>query len=153
MTAPILIVGGGIVVEHRPLPDGRSNIVVVGQARLRLEEVDDTTELPYRRARATLLADLPHSVPESDRTALVAAATMFASEVKKHDDTFRLELPSSAPAAVIADACASQLVVDPGARQAMLEELDPRLRVRMVMKQLAVQHGAMLGDAPDRVLN
>ncbi|HEY8075628.1 MAG TPA: LON peptidase substrate-binding domain-containing protein, partial [Labilithrix sp.] len=30
--------GGGIVVEHQELADGRSNIVVLGQARLRLEE-------------------------------------------------------------------------------------------------------------------
>jgi uncharacterized protein len=42
------IAGGGLVVEHQPLPDGRSNIVVLGQARLRLEELEPEVGIPYR---------------------------------------------------------------------------------------------------------
>jgi ATP-dependent Lon protease len=82
------IAGGGIVIEHQPLADGRSNIVVRGQARLRLEELELDDDRPFRMARATVLEDLPVSVRQNDRTALVAAATMFASEVKKHDPSF-----------------------------------------------------------------
>lgn len=142
--------GGGLVIEHQPLLDGRSNIVVAGQVRLRLEEIppDDDHPLPYRRAQATVLEPMDAVVPENDRTALVAAASMFAAEVKKHDPFFQFKLPPALDAGDLADVCASQLVVDGGARQAILEALDPRERVEMVLGQLALQHGAMMRAAP-----
>lgn len=149
------IIGGGLVVEHTPLPDGRSNILVVGEARLRLEKValEVPPDLPYRRARAVVLHDLAVDVPAQDRSALVAAATLFAGEVKKHDPSFGFAVPATASAGELADVCAYQLVVDPAARQAILEDLDPRSRVDRVTSQLALQHGAMLRDAPGKVLN
>jgi ATP-dependent Lon protease len=146
------IAGGGLVIEHQALPDGRSNIVLLGQARLRLEELDPDDARPYRVARATILEDLPVSVPGHDRTALVAAATMFATEVKKHDPHFTFKMPATLDAAHLADVCAFQLVVDAGARQAILDELDPRVRVELVLSQLALQQGAMM-PADGRVLN
>jgi Lon protease-like protein len=147
------IAGGGIVIEHHELPDGRSNIVLLGQARLRLEELEPADARPYRMARATILEDLEVKVPEHDRTALVAAATMFATEVRKHDPHFTFKMPATLDAAHVADQCAFQLIVDAAARQAMLEELDPRVRVEMVLSQLALQHGAMMRTDGDRVLN
>jgi Lon protease-like protein len=145
------IAGGGIVIEHQELPDGRSNIVLLGQARLRLEELDPDASRPFRMARATKLEDLPVSVRQNDRTALVAAATMFAAEVKKHDPTFSFRMPATLDASHVADVCAFQLVIDAGARQAILNELDPRTRVEMVLSQLALQHGAMINSDRSRV--
>lgn len=151
------VCGGGIVVEHHPLDDGRSNILVLGKERIHLDEIalEDLPRYPYRRARAHVLEPEAHDVPISDRAALVAAATMFATEVKKHDPHFTFRVPETTDAAVVADVCAFQLVIDAAARQAVLEELDPRARVEMVMSQLALQHGAMLRDEPrgHRVLN
>ena len=146
------VAGGGVVIEHQPLADGRSNIVLRGRARLRLEELDPDESRPFRMARATVLEDMPVSVRQNDRTALVAAATMFASEVKKHDPSFAFRLPPSLDASRVADVCAFQLVVDAGVRQAVLEELDPRVRVEMVLGQLALQHGAMINTDKNRVL-
>ena len=144
--------GGGVVVEHQPLPDGRSNIVVLGQARLRRAERPrrELGERPYRRARESLVPEVEVAVPEAERTALVAAATMFAAEIERHDPHFVFRVPSAAEAGALADLCAAQLVIDAAARQAILEELDPRRRVERVLRQLALQHGAMLGDATDR---
>jgi len=159
------ICGGGIVVEHQPLGDGRANIVLLGQARLRLDELspeeleDDGgaagAPLPYRVARATVLEDRDAVVPDHDRAALVAAATMFATEVKKHDPYFTFKLPATLDASHLADLSAYQLVVDPIVRQAVLSELDPRVRVSMVLEQLALQQGAMRRPAGsgDRGLN
>ena len=147
------IAGGGIVIEDQTLPDGRSNIVVLGKARLRLEELDPDDARPYRMARATVLEDLDTRVPDHDRVALVAAATMFATEVKKHDPHFSFRMPTTIDAAHIADLCAFQLVVDARTRQLILDELDPRVRVSLVLNQLALQHGAMMRSDGDRVLN
>ena len=145
------IAGGGIVIEHQELPDGRSNIVVLGEARLRLDELDPDESRPFRMARVTKLEDLPVSVRQNDSTALVAAATMFAAEVKKHDPTFSFRMPATLDASHVADLCAFQLVIDAGARQAILNELDPRARVEMVLSQLALQHGAMINSDKSRV--
>lgn len=143
------VAGAGVIVEHKPLPDGRSNIVVAGAARVRVDELlpEAPPHLPYKRARVTRLASLPVESRESERTALLAAATMFATEVKKHDPSFSFQLPPSLDAGVVADACAFQLVVDAPVRQKILEELDPRVRVRLVIDQLALQHGAMLSES------
>ncbi len=147
------IAGGGIVIEDQVLPDGRANIVVLGKARLRLEELAPDESRPYRMARATVLEDLDTRVPDHDRVALVAAATMFVSEVKKHDPAFSFKMPATIDAAHIADLCAFQLVVDARTRQTILDELDPRVRVSLVLNQLALQHGAMMRSDGDRVLN
>ncbi|HVH43424.1 MAG TPA: LON peptidase substrate-binding domain-containing protein [Labilithrix sp.] len=149
------IAGLGMIVEHRSLPDGRSNIVVMGAERVRLDELvpEEPPRYPYKRARITRLGQLDVTVSAADRTALLATATMFASEVRKHDPSFVLRMQADAPAGAIADACAFQLVVDPGLKQSLLEELDPRVRVRIVMDQLAIQHGAMQGDSRAKVLH
>jgi Lon protease-like protein len=149
------VVGAGLILEHVPLPDGRSNILVVGESRLLLEEVtlEDLPRFPYRRARARILEDLAHEVSEKDKSALVATATMFASHVKKLDPRFSFQVPATASAGKLADVCAYQLVVDPAVRQAVLEDLDPRSRVERVTSQIAHQHGAMLSAAPGKVLN
>ena len=140
--------GAGVITEHTQLPDGRSNIIVSGRARVRLEELvfEDLPRYPYKRARATLVSERSVTIHDHERAALLTAASMFASEVKKHDPSFTFRLPKGVDAGGMADACAFQLVVDPAIRQAILEQLDPLKRLRMVTNQLAVQHGAMLGE-------
>lgn len=149
------VAGVGVIVDHRPFPDGRANIVVAGAARVRLDELvcEDLPRYPYKRARASRLDERVVEVADADRAALVAAATMFVTEVKKHDPTFEFRMPAQPTAGMLADSCAFHLVVDAAVRQAILEELDPRVRVRMVMDQLALQHGAMLGETKGTVLN
>jgi ATP-dependent Lon protease len=111
---------------------------------LRLEELPFVP--PYRRARGTILADTSSSVSTADRTALIAAATAFAAEVHKRDPNFSLRLPPSLEAGAIADLCAHHLVVNAAARQRILEELDAAERVRLVIDELAIQHGALLKE-------
>lgn len=145
------VCGAGIVVEHQDLPDGRSNILVNGVARVKLEELPFVP--PYRRARATVLGDLERAVPAADRTALVAAATAFASEVHKRDPNFSFRLPPNVEANAICDLCAHHLVVDATARQAILEQLDVGERVQMVIRELAVQHRSLSSEPGEGTLN
>ncbi|WP_394835300.1 LON peptidase substrate-binding domain-containing protein [Pendulispora rubella] len=127
----------GTVVEHQPLEDGRSNILLSGVARVRLEELPFVPS--YRRARATILEEYGDEVSSTDRTALVGQATAFAAEVKKADPMFHFRLPPDAQIGTIADLCAHHLVVDASARQAILEELDIAARVQRVIRELALQ--------------
>ncbi len=145
------IAGIGLIVEHQTLPDGRSNILLHGEARVRLEELRFVP--PYRRARATLLEEVHSSVSDGDKASLFAAATAFVSELAKRDPKVRFQLPRNLPPGAIADMCAHHLVIDARARQAVLEELDVAARVRRVISELAAQHMEISRDSGGGVLN
>lgn len=146
------VVGGGMIAEHHELPDGRSNILVQGIARLEIEELPFVA--PYRRARARVLVDEGGPVPDADRAALVSAASSFARLVHTHDRSFSFTLPVELDASRLADACAFQLVVDAHVRQKILEELRPEHRVRAVIEALMVQAIALRKpDAKGHLVN
>jgi Lon protease-like protein len=146
------VAGLGVIVQHRALPDGRSNIVLHGRARVSIEEHPSDT--PYRCVRATILTDVETTIADADRTALLATATAFAGELHKHT-SFDLEFPPDATADAIADLCAQHLVFDADARQAVLEERDVAARIRRVTTELALQQQKLLrkdgeDDAPGK---
>ncbi len=135
------VAGGGVIVEHEALPDGRSNVLVQGLARLELEELPFIPQ--YRRAKARILRE-PHSpVDEGDRAALVSAATSFARAIRERDASFDLRLPQELDTAHLADVCAFQLLTSAESRQRVLETLDPGRRVRMVIEQLMLQKSSL----------
>ncbi|WP_394825303.1 LON peptidase substrate-binding domain-containing protein [Pendulispora albinea] len=135
----------GTVVEHQPLEDGRSNILLSGAARVKLEELPFLP--PYRRARATILEEHGEEVSSTDRTALVGAATAFATEVKKSDPMFHFRLPPESTIGAIADLCAHHLVIDAAARQAILEELHVATRVQRVIREISLQRQLLAGSS------
>jgi ATP-dependent Lon protease len=135
------VAGAGVILEQQELADGRSNIVLHGVARVRLEELPFVP--PYRRARATILQETQSPVSAADRSALLAQATSFAQEVHKRDPSFTLRLPASLEAGAIADLCAHHLLIDAGVRQRVLEALDVAERVRIVTCELATQLAAL----------
>ena len=136
-TSPAIarIAGAGLVVHHVALADGRSNIVIQGQARVTLDELPFVA--PYRRARARLLGEVESPVSAMERTGLVASAATVAGSAGKRD----FELPAGIPPGAAADLCAHHLIEDPQARQHVLEELDVAARVRFVTAALAEQMG------------
>jgi Lon protease-like protein len=139
------IAGVGVIIEHQPLPDGRSNIVLQGRARVRLDEL--RFEPPYRRARGTLLGDVTESVPPADVAALVASVTAFAVEIRRHNPTFSFRVPENLDPGSLSDYCAHHFIVDTRLRQELLEELRPGERIRLVTRELAAQHSALMRES------
>ncbi len=139
------IAGLGNVVDHEELPDGRSNILLQGVARVRLDELPFVG--PYRRAKVTPLEESETELSTVDMTALVAAVTSFAAEVRRRDPSFEFPLPRSGRAGTLADLSAQHLLADAGARQAALEELDVTRRAELVMRELAMQQRMLAGSA------
>jgi Lon protease-like protein len=131
------IAGVGRVVHRVALPDGRSNIVLQGLARVRLEEL--TFAAPYRRACARVVGAGSASVPAADRAALQATAMALSAAASVTD----FAIPASMEPGEIADACAHQLLGDAAVRQAVLEELDVPARVRLVTGHLAEELGRL----------
>ncbi len=144
------VAGVGAIVEHETLPGGRSNIVLAGMQRVRIEELPFVP--PYRRVRASILRDTSTLVTPNDRTSLVAAATAFVTEVHRRDPSFSFHLPPSLESGAIADLCAHHLIIDADTRQQILEELDPAGRVRIVTRELALQQ-QLLGRDRGGALN
>jgi len=143
---PIARVAGlGAIVEHRPFPDGRSNVVLHGCARVCIEELP--FKGPYRRARARLLTTGPTRASVADRTALVAAAGAYAQEIHARDPRFSFALPPNLDGAALADMCAHHLLLSCEARQEALEALDEGERVRIVLRELVAQQGAQSARA------
>jgi Lon protease-like protein len=139
------IAGVGVIIEHQSLSDGRANVVLRGRGRVRLVEL--RFEPPYRRARATLLQDTSDGVPSSDVAALVASVTAFAAEIRKHNPTFSFRAPPNLDPGALSDYCAHHFIVDTSLRQELLEELRPVERIRLVTRELAAQHSALLRES------
>jgi Lon protease-like protein len=142
---PIAKVAGlGSIVERQTLDDGRSNIVLLGRARVALEELPFVA--PYRRARVRVLEEDKRHVTQADRLALVHAASAFAGEIQRRDPKFSFSLPPNLETTAMADLCAHHLIMHPARRQVILEELDGAERVRMVLAELVTQHAALAKD-------
>lgn len=129
------VAGAGEVVGAERLPDGRSNILLEGFARILIEE-----ELPapvtYRLARCRVLEDrLPHAgsaALQRGLEALTASYLRLLREVGRSERTLsRLATEALSPAALI-DRVASVVVVEPAQRQRILETLDLGDRLDLV---------------------
>ena len=145
------VAGAGVIVDHEELPDGRFNILLRGDARVRLAELPFLP--PYRRARAEILEDLPGEVGSADRTALRSLVRSFVADFRARTPDFEFELPEG-PFEQQLNAIASQLVASPDAKQRILEERSPVERCARILEQLAAQR-ATLQQQPGarRVLN
>ena len=139
------VAGVGTIVDHSELPGSRYNILLVGRARVRLQELSFVP--PYRRAIATVLQSHDKDVPPLEVAALHAAAAAFAAIVSERDSSFEMRLPKDGTPGVIADACAHALVIDPRDKQKILETLDVRKRVRTVTEVLTVQRATLQPDS------
>jgi len=123
---PLLpICGVGRIVRHQSLPDGRSNIVLLGLGRVRLDE-ELPPDRPYRRWRSTLLPD--EIGPGGDRALQRALGTLRltlgqlrAGRPTLVHDLERVMNNDRSPSEFL-HVLAHVLLQDPAERQAWLEE-------------------------------
>ena len=130
--------GVGKIVDHERLGDGRFNVVIEGQYRVRLVEEFPTD--PYRTGRVQVLLDPPIDGAR-DRVAVLMKEMQHATEVMGRLLPGARDLIHSAWAAhphplVIANSLAASLVVDAYDRQSILEQDDPIRRLKLVLVQL-----------------
>jgi Lon protease-like protein len=141
------VAGIGRIAEHKHNADGTYDILLEAVGRAHLLELNPEG-LRYRRATATWLRDrTPHAgVDEGDIEELFALATQIAELVRRALPAFRLQATRKDTPALLADRIADQLVLDPAARQDLLETLDVSARVRTLTGHMAQLHMA-LGSA------
>jgi Lon protease-like protein len=135
------VAGAGLIVDHAELSEGRYNILVRGQARVRVEELPFVP--PYRTARATVLPTHDEGASERDVSALMSNAAAFVALVRERDRDFDFRLPKGALPGALADVCAHHLIIDAGERQSILETLDLNERILRVTEAIALQRLAL----------
>lgn len=148
------ICGAGKIIEQVELPDGRYNVLVEGIARVRLIE-EASVPTSYRSARFERLDE------HSRSAALVVTALSSELQALCHRLEKKLPALSSVQAifketntpAALADRVAAALVADPGERQALLDELDPGVRLERLIAHLYEVSSALPGGKPERELN
>jgi Lon protease-like protein len=132
------VVGVGELIGHEPLGDGRSNILLRGVARARIDR-----ELPaahaYRTVEATELIDSYR--PQLDRAAaretLMLLAEQLARKLPSGGDTLRELARSQAELGPLVDVLTAALVTDPDERQTLLENVDVAARADQVGGEIA----------------
>lgn len=131
------VFGVGRITRHRPLSDGRCDIVVEGIARVRLEQ--EVSERPYRVAQVSRLSE---HVPENPatvaalRTELSLLVRRLLPYLSEPDERLAAITDSPATPGECADAFAALVVTDPDQRQRLLEELDPTERLAQLVSRL-----------------
>jgi ATP-dependent Lon protease len=129
------------IVQVLRLPDGL-RLIVEGKERVHLEGFRDATET--LRAKAKVIAEDERAAANPQEEAAVRSLLdLFDEHVRLHP-----KLPMETTQAVsgidamgrLADAVASHLTLRPGAKQLILEEVDPLKRVEAVIKALSAEN-------------
>jgi len=101
------VMGLAQIVRHQDLPDGRSNIVVLGVGRAELLEELDTPAVPYRVARCRRLDDIRDPTPPAPQTSAklnqlrLAAMQVVYGRADVTEDVECLLTPDRDPAEVV----------------------------------------------------
>jgi Lon protease-like protein len=141
---PIYTVAGvGAVERHRHNADGTYDIVLRAFARVRLEE-QEPQQHSYRQATATVLHErVPDPVDPREFSAVLSLATSISAIVKRAAPNFTLQTSGDDDPGLLSDRLADQFVLDPEARQDLLETLDVSARLRALTMHLAQLHMAL----------
>jgi Lon protease-like protein len=135
------VAGAGEIVQAEALADGRYNILLDGQMRIRIEE-ELATDTPYRLVRARRLTDvLPAdsgaALGDRLRTLRAAYAKLLDALGQAHADVVgRLTVAGATPGAVI-DRIVSAVVPDAEVRQRILEAEDIAERLDLALTALS----------------
>lgn len=129
------MLGVGIIDEHEALPDGRYNLLVRGVARAEIE-----SELPpehaYREVSAKLVTETParrlDQVETIRRCALDVASSINPAVVQP----LLTALAHVDDPGMLCDLAGATLLVEPAARQRVLEATDVEQRLDVVVAEL-----------------
>lgn len=127
--APIACLGR--MMQHVALPDGRSNILLKGLTRARIDEELDGK--PYRRARVTLLAseEPPSAFSEEIVESLVSLIQPILDRAKAPLD---IRTEAGRGIGALADFVAGFTDLDAELRQSLLEEPNGMARARRLLE-------------------
>src|SRR5262245_382822 len=131
------IAGMGEVVQSQAMPDGRFNLLIRGISRIKIER-ELPPELPYRLVSARALHD-EYSGADLGiaRAALEALADRLSAALPQGGDLLRQVVRDAREPGALSDVLAASVIVDPNARQELLEIVDVADRLQKVSEAVA----------------
>jgi Lon protease-like protein len=137
----------GKIIQHEQLTDGRFNLLLLGQKRVRLCR-ELSTEKLYRLAEVEILEDQPSALPESQaRAELIGLFRRHFKSQQKLDPDLDELLSKPVSLGLLADIITHALNLPPALKQTLLAENSVDLRVDKI-RSLLVQ--VTRGESPDR---
>jgi Lon protease-like protein len=129
----------GRIIRHEQLADGRFNLLLLGQKRIRLVGEVLEPALPYRVAEAAVLEDRsPSPLDESAaRESLVGRFRRVVAAAAGLDDEFFRLLEATESLGALTDVMAHSLPIDDDRKQRLLAEPDVAARVLLLDGWLA----------------
>src|SRR5687767_2682738 len=126
------VAGLGEIVSCERLANGRYNILLRGECRVRLEQ-ELPSDTPHRGLRARRLADTEPSGEVAPALARIrASCRALLSALARPADLLDTALADGQAPGVVADRVAAAVLPDADQRQALLETLDVGARVARV---------------------
>ena len=126
--------GVGKIICSEELPDGRFALLLRGVARVEIER-ELPVERTYRMVSAKLLADAKcdpqHALDFHHK--LIALCDRLAEVIEQGGSQLRDLVRSFDSPGACADAVAAALIMDPDARQELLEACDPMVRLERTL--------------------
>ena len=146
---PVLAVAGiGEIVSWERLANGRYNILVRGDARVRIDGELPTDTL-YRVVRATVLSDTaPRADVGASLARIRASCKALLAALERPADLLDTALAEGQPTGVVADRVAAAVIPDAALRQALLETLDVDARVARVAAAVEALVRELKGGRP-----
>ena len=125
------IAGLGEIARHERLPDGRFVIMLVGLARVRIQEVP--SERLYRQVEAAPLTEIPVRDEDQDelRSRLVEAVLARTPDLRANAD----KLPGDMPIGHLADLLLLRMQLPQSAMQRLYSELDVAERAKHALEE------------------
>jgi Lon protease-like protein len=130
------LAGAGRIGRYTRLPDGRMNIVVEGEERVRLTEVP--SDRPYRRARAVAAPEDMSWLSGREAVRALREILVLGGElgVLEREAAGKTPPRGRERRALLLNQLASVVLAEPAERQAMLAAPDYRERAALVLRQL-----------------
>jgi Lon protease-like protein len=142
------VAGVGEIVSWERLSNGRYNVLVRGDARVRIDRELPTDTL-YRVVGATVLDDNP---PKGDvaasLTRIRTACAALLSALERPADLLDTALAEGQPTGVVTDRIAAAVIPDPTLRQELLELLDVDARAERVATAVETLVRELKGGRP-----
>lgn len=147
---PMLCVG--TIVSLQPLDDGRSNLVLVGLARARLER-EWPQDKPYREVVAELLMDEEVGLGAEEEVALRQAVVELVARLPTDVGERIAQVTARVRGGGLADVVAATIMEDVPRRYEVLCEVDARARMRLVAEETLLLAGSLKARKPEGLMN
>jgi len=128
------VIGMGRIVSSEVFEDGKTNIILYGLKRAKIQEI--ITDLPYRLARVSIMDDNSDTKDEIYRGKIEELIYKWNLYLNEKQKAHRINVNTKLPLENLTDALASLIFSNVFDKQRLLEETNLRKRAEIIIDDL-----------------